>query len=134
MNAEEYLDSLRDGREIWIYGEQLGNQLTWESANPNPTNRSVNATATSSSQISRPLRGGAANNRANIVKAANGTHVPDRPATRRAIKEAPTPSYRQKDDLGVGARRCADQTDTSSPPVIVAEAWMRRPISLAAQG
>jgi 4-hydroxyphenylacetate 3-monooxygenase len=28
MNGEEYLDSLRDGREIWIYGEKVGDVTT----------------------------------------------------------------------------------------------------------
>ena len=28
MNREEYLDSLRDGREIWIYGEKVEDVTT----------------------------------------------------------------------------------------------------------
>ena len=28
MNGEEYLESLRDGREIWIYGEQVEDVTT----------------------------------------------------------------------------------------------------------
>jgi 4-hydroxyphenylacetate 3-monooxygenase len=28
LNGDEYLESLRDGRDIWIYGEKVGDVTT----------------------------------------------------------------------------------------------------------